>query len=289
MLRLLCAGLHKDRYVQELLNHFLKNRFRDIGEGKIPLGGKSWYLMGAPDPTGQLEEGQCFLAIKGRPQDTHGKVLVYHSPGLHFGDARVLEAVYPRGIEEYIGDGVNAIFFSTKGKRLVTDMMAGGDLDGDMFLVCKHTQVREQLEARVMKKQGSDWSRFTMPQILASFSQSPPYEAGPQPPHPASSPSSTLLCPAVLENDEICRSRCDMALNTLFNKRYGTANRYLLPHSAMQAPTVFSFCFCGGVAVMRCQRLQMLTSIWSTAVSTRPLLACHLSQAWNGVGSGRKQ
>ena len=153
VLRMLCAGLHKDRYAHQLLNSMIKFRFRDIGEGRIPLPW-SWYLMGAPDPTGQLEEGQCCLVLSGTPQHTCGKVVVYRAPGLHFGDARVLEAVYPSRMAEFIGEGQHAIFFSCKGPRSATDMMAGGDLDGDLFLVCKHAKVRDRW--REEKRPGSD-------------------------------------------------------------------------------------------------------------------------------------
>ena len=57
------------------------------------------------------------------------------------------------------------------------------------------------------------------PQILASFSHSPPYEAGPQPPHLVSAPQRALLCPTDLSSGEIILRRCDMALNAQFRKR----------------------------------------------------------------------
>lgn len=70
-----------------------------------------------------------------------GKVLVYRHPGIHFGDVHILNAVYVKGMEAYIGNAKYAILFPTKRHRSLADEMAGGDFDGDMFFVSRNPQV----------------------------------------------------------------------------------------------------------------------------------------------------
>lgn len=70
-----------------------------------------------------------------------GKVLVYRNPGLHFGDIHVLEAVFVKQLEEYVGNAKYGIFFSTKGQRSAAYEMATGDFDGDMYWVSRNPEV----------------------------------------------------------------------------------------------------------------------------------------------------
>ena len=70
-----------------------------------------------------------------------GKVLVYRNPGLHFGDIHVLKATYVKALESFIGNAKFAIFFPCKGPRSLGDEIAGGDFDGDMYLVSRNPQV----------------------------------------------------------------------------------------------------------------------------------------------------
>ena len=59
---MLGAGLLPDPYAQTLLADFSKQKFSELGSSRIPAGG-CWNLMGAPDPTGRLEEGQVVVAL----------------------------------------------------------------------------------------------------------------------------------------------------------------------------------------------------------------------------------
>ncbi|CAN1815575.1 Probable RNA-dependent RNA polymerase 5 [Linum perenne] len=70
-----------------------------------------------------------------------GKVLVYRNPGLHFGDIHILNAVYVKDMEDYVGNAKFGIFFPTQGPRSLADEMAGGDYDGDMFFVSRNPEV----------------------------------------------------------------------------------------------------------------------------------------------------
>ena len=60
-----------------------------------------------------------------------GDVLVTRNPCTHPGDLRVLTAVDRPELRHL----VNVIVFSTLGERPNCQMMAGGDLDGDVYFV----------------------------------------------------------------------------------------------------------------------------------------------------------
>ncbi|KAL4572263.1 hypothetical protein LXL04_019033 [Taraxacum kok-saghyz] len=125
-------------YFQYRLSQLSKEERKGLGDGKIPIS-DSFYLMGTTDPTGILNPNEvCIILENGQ---ISGKVLVYRNPGLHFGDIHVLNARYVKELEDYIGNGKFAIFFSTKGKRSVANEIANGDFDGDMYWVSKNHQL----------------------------------------------------------------------------------------------------------------------------------------------------
>ncbi|CAN1342700.1 Probable RNA-dependent RNA polymerase 5 [Linum perenne] len=111
--------------------------------GKIPLP-DSYYLMGTADPTGVLKDGEvCIILDNGQ---VSGKVLVYRNPGLHFGDIHILNAVYVKDMEDYVGNAKFGIFFPTQGPRSLADEMAGGDYDGDMFFVSRNPELLDSFK-----------------------------------------------------------------------------------------------------------------------------------------------
>nr|KAJ0194431.1 hypothetical protein LSAT_V11C800427290 [Lactuca sativa] len=125
-------------YFQYRLSQLAKEERKGLGEGKIPIT-ESFYLMGTTDPTGILNPDQvCIILENGQ---ISGKVLVYRNPGLHFGDIHVLNARYVKELEDFIGNGKFAIFFSTKGRRSVANEIANGDFDGDMYWVSRNPQL----------------------------------------------------------------------------------------------------------------------------------------------------
>ncbi|KAI3983759.1 hypothetical protein MKX01_001163, partial [Papaver californicum] len=96
----------------------------------------SYYLMGIADPTGILKPDQvCVLLENGQ---ISGDVLVYKHPGLHFGHIHILTATYVKELENFVGNAKYAIFFPIIGPR---SKMANSDLDGDMYWVCRNTQL----------------------------------------------------------------------------------------------------------------------------------------------------
>ena len=101
---------------------------------KIPLA-QSQLLMGASFPEllhDILKPGECVVLSEN--SFIIGQVVVYRSPSYYPGDVRVLKAVELPDAHpvSYLR---NVILFSTKGPRPDPDMMSGGDLDGDAFLV----------------------------------------------------------------------------------------------------------------------------------------------------------
>ena len=77
-----------------------------------------------------------------------GKVLVSRNPCTHPGDVRLLEAV--DGIPE-LEHLVNVVVFPSTGERPLCNMMAGGDLDGDVYFVCWDQMILEHINEESMK------------------------------------------------------------------------------------------------------------------------------------------
>ena len=69
---------------------------------------------------------------KDKPQLIEGECLVTRNPCTHPGDIRLLKAVKRKELSHLF----NVVVFSSKGNRPVCNMMAGGDLDGDVYFVC---------------------------------------------------------------------------------------------------------------------------------------------------------
>lgn len=128
----------------------------------------SCVLIGIVDPTGTLEPDEIFVQtrkdnftlrgsanagkidsrmeqadmlkeIGGIQQVIEGEVLVTRCPCLHPGDIRLLKCVNKPELQYLF----NVVVFSSKGERPACNMMAGGDLDGDVYFV---TWDRELLE-----------------------------------------------------------------------------------------------------------------------------------------------
>ena len=69
---------------------------------------------------------------------------MYKAPGLHPSDVRKVQVVCTPELMRYTGHLAKyGIFFPTVGPRAVVDEMANSDLDGDMYWICKHPEVRE--------------------------------------------------------------------------------------------------------------------------------------------------
>lgn len=64
-------------------------------------------------------------------------MLVTKNPCFHPGDIRKLKAVF----KEELSHLVNVIVFSQKGSRPTQNMMSGGDLDGDVYMIIEDEEI----------------------------------------------------------------------------------------------------------------------------------------------------
>ncbi|CAN0901485.1 Probable RNA-dependent RNA polymerase 5 [Linum grandiflorum] len=144
----------EESYLKFRLPAMMSDDKKRLKWGKLPLP-DSYYLMGTADPSGVLKNGEvCIISDNGQ---VSGKVLVYRNPGLHFGDIHILDAVYVKEIEDYVGNAKFGIFFPTQGKRSLADEMAGGDYDGDMFFVSRNQELLDNF------KQSKPWESCSLP------------------------------------------------------------------------------------------------------------------------------
>jgi len=76
------------------------------------------------------------------------KVLVTRNPCTHPGDLRLMNAVDKEELR-YLS---NVIVFSSKGQRPACNMMAGGDLDGDVYFVAWDRELLSHLSEEQMEE-----------------------------------------------------------------------------------------------------------------------------------------
>ncbi|KAF2175051.1 RdRP-domain-containing protein [Zopfia rhizophila CBS 207.26] len=97
-------------------------------------------LYGIMDETGELEEGEVYVAIKDLTNDSNPKrytvvqdrVIITRAPALHPGDVQIVKAVNVPA-HSPLKKLSNCIVFSQKGARDLPSQLSGGDLDGDLF------------------------------------------------------------------------------------------------------------------------------------------------------------
>ena len=94
-------------------------------------------LFGIVDEVGFLKENEVHVILKekkGRWRVRTGRVLITRAPAMHPGDFQIVQAVeVPEGSPtEYLH---NCVIFSQFGTRSISNMLSGGDLDGDLFNV----------------------------------------------------------------------------------------------------------------------------------------------------------
>jgi RNA-dependent RNA polymerase len=145
---------------------------------------KSATLIGTVDSEGILEENEIFVQIRrdsfkcndasderaykraqvaqlmdGNREVLSGDVMVTRNPCLHPGDIRVLTAVDRPEFKHLY----NVVVFSSKGKRPMCNMMAGGDLDGDVYFVCWDDKL---LGKELTKDMVQEPAKYVKPKIL---------------------------------------------------------------------------------------------------------------------------
>lgn len=87
-----------------------------------------------------------------------GKIIVSRNPCTHPGDVRLLQAVDRPEFSHL----VNVVVFPSTGERPLCNMMAGGDLDGDVYFVSWD----EQLLAHLSEDKMQPPARYTKPDLI---------------------------------------------------------------------------------------------------------------------------
>ena len=142
------------------------------GRFTVPL---STSLMGVPDYTGSVPEGEVVVIEEGKY--IQEEILLYRNPGTHIGDIRKVRASLPtpellQTFEGISPELVNGVIFSTRGPRALADMLSGGDYDGDEFLYFKSS----------LKLDIGTASDPPLSLVDAFKGNSPPWEPPPPPP-----------------------------------------------------------------------------------------------------------
>lgn len=154
-----------DPYLMSCCQREVDGALEMIRKGKIKLGQNCTVVMGFPDPTGTLREGEIFQVIDGQhtqplalPDSCCGEggrawtdALIYRPPGVRASDVRRVKSVYCQQlVKELFGSGgtidvrrASAVFFSVHGVTPLADMLAGGDYDGDRFYVLQDRDLLE--------------------------------------------------------------------------------------------------------------------------------------------------
>lgn len=124
-----------DPYIAHLLHVYRLCKLKEAKKrAKIPVV-KGAHVLGVMDETNTLKEDEVFCQLSDSSHTeasrhiVTGECLVFRSPSLHPGDARVLKAVDCPELKHLH----NVIVFSSKGQRDVPSMLSGGDLDGDTY------------------------------------------------------------------------------------------------------------------------------------------------------------
>jgi len=134
-------------YMKMLLEKVQLSQLKKLVSLKVPFYNPdanlySTSLVGVPDPTGTLDEGEVFISMnfkatnKGSGTLSEYIIVSRYPMGLR-GDIRKLKLKSSaEKLEAFVGDrNGSVIFFSTKGTLPAADMMGGGDYDGDTFLI----------------------------------------------------------------------------------------------------------------------------------------------------------
>jgi hypothetical protein len=126
----------KDAFVHDLLSvQCTKSVQKLIDKTRIRVH-KGAHLYGVLDEYDYLKENQIFVRLRDpslvpSTQQIQGPAFVTRSPSLHPGDIRMVECVDVPELRHL----ENVVVFPRTGKRPLTDMISGGDLDGDRYTV----------------------------------------------------------------------------------------------------------------------------------------------------------
>ncbi|KAF3941897.1 hypothetical protein ABW19_dt0202845 [Dactylella cylindrospora] len=128
----------EDHFLRQVVEFSMMSSLREMKYRARIRVKKGYTLIGILDETGYLQEGEIYCPIKEdgkRRWAPKGLVAIARSPALHPGDIQVVTAIEhpPRGSP--LLDLTNCVVFSRHGPRDLPNMLAGGDLDGDLYHV----------------------------------------------------------------------------------------------------------------------------------------------------------
>jgi len=141
--KMITAGFRNDPFVASLLELWRASSIKQLKEKATVVVKDGAFLLGCMDETGSLlmndsQLPQIFLQIpdkeaneKGVYKIITGRCILVRNPALHPGDVRVVEAVDCEKLRHL----KNVVVFPQRGSRPLANMCAGGDLDGDDYLV----------------------------------------------------------------------------------------------------------------------------------------------------------
>ncbi|PVG04808.1 RdRP-domain-containing protein [Serendipita vermifera] len=125
------------QFLKRVLKFSVNHVFRDLKyKARIPVK-KAWTLVGVADEWDYLNEDEIFAyvcTIDGHKEYLEGDIMISRSPTVHPGDARMVRAIgKPPNAPSGLTSLTNCVVFPCKGERSLPSMLAGGDLDGDIY------------------------------------------------------------------------------------------------------------------------------------------------------------
>ncbi|KAF8299894.1 RdRP-domain-containing protein [Clavulina sp. PMI_390] len=115
----------------------ITHSLRDLKyKARIPVEGPT--LIGVCDSFSILKEGEVYIKVveKGVAQSAlKGTVAITRSPVIHPGDLQIAQAIGEVPESSPLASLTNILVFSAEGERPLSNMLGGGDLDGDLFNV----------------------------------------------------------------------------------------------------------------------------------------------------------
>lgn len=127
------AGCCRSQLIGAFLARFWPKAVRKFNI-EIP---ESRRLFGVADPSNLLSEDEIYVQLADGTSLANKQVLVTKEPCLFPGDVRKLRVKDVEGLRHL----KDVIVFSTRGSRPVPDMIAGSDLDGDVYFITWENQL----------------------------------------------------------------------------------------------------------------------------------------------------
>jgi len=161
-LNMIDAGFDlNEAHLQQLLVRAATNRVSTLSKGRWAMP-NSFSVPGVPDCTRTLKANEVMFVKGGEvitPLHAESLGLVYRAPGCHAGDLRVFKFVQNKRILETL-QGIdprrnNGLFFSVQGGQAPTDMLAGGDMDGDLYQVMLDPEMVSLFSQAPVRKEGT--------------------------------------------------------------------------------------------------------------------------------------